>query len=133
MKGVEIRTLEIKSDERGWVTEIIRREELVRTREFGQVMITTAHPGRVKGNHYHARKYEWYCVMRGEARLVLVDIQSGEREELFLNEGTLTLVGIPPKISHAIENVGGDTMHVLIYIDEPYDPEDPDTFYQKVL
>ena len=133
MKGVEVRSLETKSDERGWVTEIIRKEELIRTKEFGQIMITAAHPGYVKGNHYHTRKCEWYCVVKGEARLVLLDMRTGEQEELALSESKLTLVRIPPQVSHAIENVGKEMMQVLIYIDEPYDQKDPDTFHQKVL
>jgi len=133
MKGVDVKTLEIKEDERGWLAEIIRKETLVRNQEFGQFMVTTAYPGRVKGNHYHTRKLEWYCVLKGEARLALVDKQSEEREELMLSEDQLKLVRIPPQVSHAIENTGTEMMYLLIYIDEPYNDKDPDTFYEKIL
>ncbi|KPJ61751.1 MAG: hypothetical protein AMJ42_00960 [Deltaproteobacteria bacterium DG_8] len=133
MKGVKVSTLNMKKDERGWVAEIIRKEELVRNKEFGQFMVTTAYPGYVKGNHYHTRKFEWFCVLKGEARLVLVDNHSGEREELMLNEEHIKTIRIPPHISHAIENVGAEMMYVLIYTDEPYDEEDSDTFYKKIL
>ncbi len=133
MRGVDVKTLEIKEDERGWLAEIIRKEALVRNQEFGQFMVTTAYPGRVKGNHYHTRKFEWYCVLKGEARLALVDKQSEEREELMLSEDQLKLVRIPPQVSHAIENVGTEMMYLLIYIDEPYNDKDPDTFYEKIL
>ena len=133
MKGVEVTTLDIKKDERGWLTEVIRKEELVRSKEFGQFMVTTAYPGYVKGNHYHTRKYEWYCVLKGEAKLMLVDNNSGEREELLLNEYQLKTVRIPPHVSHAIENTGTEIMYLLVYTDEPFVEKDADTFYEKIL
>jgi len=133
MKRVEVTTLDVKKDERGWLTEVIRKEELVRSKEFGQFMVTTAYPGYVKGNHYHTRKYEWYCVLKGEAKLVLLDSNSGEREELLLNEHQLKTVRIPPHVSHAIENTGTEMMYLLVYTDEPYIEEDADTFYEKIL
>ena len=133
MKRVEVTTLDVKKDERGWLTEVIRKEELVRSKEFGQFMVTTAYPGYVKGNHYHTRKYEWYCVLKGEAKLVLLDSNSGEREELLLNEHQLKTVRIPPHVSHAIENTGTEMMYLLVYTDEPYIEEDADTFHEKIL
>lgn len=133
MKGVEVNSLEIKKDERGWLAEIIRKEELVRNKEFGQFMVTTAYPNCVKGNHYHTRKFEWYCVLKGEARLVLKNNQSGEREELILNEHQLKSVRIPPHVSHAIENIGTEMMYLLVYTDEPFNEKDADTFYEKIV
>ena len=133
MHGVKVNTLEVKKDERGWLAEVIRKEELVRGKEFGQFMMTTAYPGYVKGNHYHTRKYEWYCVLKGEAQLVLVDNNSGEREELLLDERQLQTVRIPPHVSHAIQNTGTGTMYLLVYTDEPFVKEDADTFYEKIL
>ena len=133
MKRVEVTPLDVKKDERGWLTEVIRKEELVRSKEFGQFMVTTAYPGYVKGNHYHTRKYEWYCVLKGEAKLVLLDSNSGEREELLLNEHQLKTVRIPPHVSHAIENTGTEMMYLLVYTDEPYIEEDADTFHEKIL
>ena len=133
MKRIEVTTLDVKKDERGWLTEVIRKEELVRSKEFGQFMVTTAYPGYVKGNHYHTRKYEWYCVLKGEAKLVLLDSNSGEREELLLNEHQLKTVRIPPHVSHAIENTGTEMMYLLVYTDEPFVEKDADTFYEKIL
>jgi UDP-2-acetamido-2,6-beta-L-arabino-hexul-4-ose reductase len=133
MREVKVDVLDVKRDERGWVTEVLRREELVRHSEFGQFLVTTAHPGCVKGNHYHTRKYEWYCVLRGEARLVLVDNRSGECEEFIMSEHTPTTVRIPPHVTHAVENIGGEMMYLLVYTDEPYNINDPDTFSQKIV
>ncbi|MCX5884650.1 MAG: cupin domain-containing protein [Proteobacteria bacterium] len=132
MKGVEVKRLDIKRDERGWLVEVLRSEALKRGDRFGQFLITTAYPGYIKGNHYHTRKFEWYCVIRGEGKLVLEDNASGEREEMALSEEGITLVMIPPGITHAIENTGKDILSVLIYIDEPFNESDPDTFFKKI-
>jgi len=132
MKGVEIKRLEVKKDERGWLVEILRSETLKRGDRFGQFLITTAYPGYIKGNHYHARKYEWYCVIRGEGRLFLQNNMTGEKEDVFLTGAEPSLVMIPPGITHAIENTGKDILSVLIYIDEPFNESDPDTFFKKI-
>jgi UDP-2-acetamido-2,6-beta-L-arabino-hexul-4-ose reductase len=132
MKGVEIKRLEVKKDERGWLVEILRNEALKRGDRFGQFLITTAYPGYIKGNHYHTRKFEWYCVIRGEGRLVLQDNTTGEKEDVFLTGEELSLVMIPPGITHAIENTGKDILSVLIYIDDPFNESDPDTFFKKI-
>lgn len=133
MKGIEVKRLDVKRDERGWLVEVLRSDELRRGERFGQFLITTAHPGYIKGNHYHTRKFEWYCVIRGEGKLVLEDNSSGEREEMALREEELTLVMISPGITHAIENTGKDTLSVLIYIDESFNESDPDTFFKKIV
>ncbi len=132
MRGLEVTVLDVKRDERGWLAEIIRKEALVRGTTFGQFLVTTAHPGCVKGNHYHARKYEWYCVLKGEGLLMLLDRRSGERKEMRLSEQRLTTVRIPPQVSHAIKSVGTEMMYLLIYTDEPFNEDDPDTFYEEV-
>lgn len=96
MKGVEIKKLEVKRDERGWLVELLRTEGLKRGNRFGQFFITTAYPGYIKGNHYHTRKFEWYCVVGGKGRLILQDNATGEREDVFLTDEELKLVMISP-------------------------------------
>lgn len=132
MKGVEVKRLDIKRDERGWLVEIMRSEEQRRSDRFGQFLITTAYPGYIKGNHYHTRKFEWYCVIRGEGKLILENNATGEREVIALSEEEPALVMISPGITHAIENTGKEMLSVLIYIDESFNESDPDTFFKKI-
>ncbi len=70
MKDVEIQDLEIKSDERGWLFELLRGEWLEKHKQFGQFHISVAYPGKVRGNHYHTRKVEWFCVPVGTGLLL---------------------------------------------------------------
>ncbi len=126
---VKVIRLDVKRDERGWVAEVIRREELS-SKEFGQILITTAHPGVVKGNHYHTRKREWFCVIVGKGKLVLESAQG--REEIIMGEENPVAVEVPPGVAHALVNVGDEMMYALVYVDEPYEPEDPDTFAKRI-
>jgi UDP-2-acetamido-2,6-beta-L-arabino-hexul-4-ose reductase len=130
--NVKITKLEKKTDERGWLAEILKNES-VKRKEFGQIYITTANSGFVKGNHYQMRKTEWFCVITGKALLLLKEKKTGKTQEIELDGSELKIVEIPPDVIHAIKNIGKDEMHLLAYIDESFDPKDPDTFMEKIL
>lgn len=132
MKGIEIKDLKKHVDNRGWLAEFFRPES-VGSDKLGQVTITTAHPGIVKANHYHKRKHEWYCVIQGKMELALKNNKTNEKESIVLSDEELKLVKISPNISHGFKNVGKDMLYLLMYIDEPFDPDDPDTFADIVI
>tara|TARA_B100000959_G_scaffold157291_1_gene164918 strand:+ start:1268 stop:1675 length:408 start_codon:yes stop_codon:yes gene_type:complete len=128
IKGLIINKLDIKSDERGWLTEILRKENLQKEKGFGQIFVTVAKPGITKGNHYHKRKEEWFCVIRGKGKLLLKDITSDESQEVLMGDENMIAVKIPPNVTHSIQNIGDEMLFLLIYIDEPFNQQDPDTF-----
>ncbi|HJP19466.1 MAG TPA: WxcM-like domain-containing protein [Nitrospinota bacterium] len=128
INGLIINKLDVKSDERGWLVEILRKENLQKEKGFGQIFVTVAKPGVTKGNHYHKRKHEWFCVIRGKGKLLLKDITSDESQEVLMGDENMVVVKIPPNVTHAIKNIGDEMLYLLIYIDEPFDQQDPDTF-----
>ena len=132
MKGVEIKNLIVHKDYRGWLAEIFRPEDVNKTMK-GQVTITAALPGIVKANHYHKRKNELYCVIQGKIKLVLKDINTNNDENFILDSDKLQIIKIPPNVSHGFKNVGDNEARVLMYIDEPFDKNDPDTFADVVI
>lgn len=124
--------LTIKSDSRGWLIEILKKEDIpkdILKKGFGQVYLTVAKPGAVRGNHYHKRKTEWFCVIKGKGKLVLQDINSKEKEELIIGHDNMLTVKIPPNTFHKIENTFDEDMYIVAYIDEEFNPKDPDTYY----
>lgn len=129
--GVKIKTLDVKRDDRGWFAEILRSDE-IENPKLGQFYITTATVGQTKGKHYHTRKTEWFCVVRGNGLLVLVENHSGIRMDLEMGEKNMITVEIPPNVWHAISNTGNVEMHLIAHIDEPYNPEDPDTIAKEL-
>ena len=133
MDKVKVKKLEVKQDERGFVAEIVRVEDLInQSKEFGQMYISTANPGQTKGKHYHKRKTEWFCVIKGRGLLTLVDKKSKEKQEIMMGEDNMVAVQIPPMVWHAIVNTEKDIeLYLLAYIDESFNPDDPDTIYEE--
>ena len=127
MMPLEARTLDQITDNRGRVFEVLRREH-VPEGGFGQIYVFTGAPGSVKGNHYHVRKTEWFCVISGQGELILCDRESPHRECITLTGDLPSVVTIPAGVAHAMRNLSDTEMVVLAYITEPYDAEDPDTF-----
>ena len=130
IQGVKIKKLDVKRDDRGWFTEILRGDE-VEDPKLGQFYVTTANSGQTKGKHYHNRKLEWFCVVKGNALLTLVDTKTEERQEIKMGEDNMVTVEIPPRVWHAIANTGEDEMFLIAHISEPFNPEDPDTFQEE--
>ncbi len=118
-------------DSRGCLVEVLRADEI--SRDMKHFYFSTSRPGAIRGNHYHHRKTEWFCVVRGIGRLVLEHRDSGYREEITMAGDCPMTVEIPPGFVHAIQNVGDAEMLLLVVVDEVFDPEDPDTYYELLL
>jgi UDP-2-acetamido-2,6-beta-L-arabino-hexul-4-ose reductase len=128
IEGVLVYPLDIKRDERGWLAEILRPERRQGKEEFAQIYITVANPGKTKGEHYHQRKVEWFCVLSGEAMLFLKDTRTGEKQRFPMGEKNMVAVRIPPYVAHAITNTGNTPCYLIVVVSEPFNPKDSDTF-----
>ena len=73
--------------------------------------MAVAPPGKVRGNHYHNRKIEWFFVPMGTALLLLKDLETEKEEEVIMGEDHLKTVKITPGIVHAIKNTGPGPGH----------------------
>ncbi len=133
MKGIEVQDLDKKSDERGWLIEMLGDELHREEKPFGQIHVSVAYPGKIRGNHHHKRKTEWFSVPTGNGLLLLKDLATGKEETILMGENALKTVKIMPGIVHAIKNTGTNDMALIVYTDETFDPADPDTYYQKIL
>ena len=125
--GVEIEPLAKKPDDRGWLLKLLMNAHICGNKEFGEIYVTVAHPAAVKGAHYHEHCTEWFCVIRGYAKLVLFDRRTQERLEITMGEENMVRVRVPPHVAHAVKNIGDDLMYLLAYADREYDPQHPDT------
>ena len=123
--------LEKHTDGRGWLVEVLREDAI--KEGMRQIYLTVSKRGAVRGNHYHIRKTEWFCVVRGEAKLVLKNNKSGQRKTLVLSGDEPQTVSIPPNIVHAIQNTGDDDMYMIAITNETFNPNDPDTFRDPII
>jgi len=130
--GVVVKKLRAIPDERGRVMEILRSDDEFFSR-FGQVYMTTAYPGVVKGWHYHKKQTDHLAVVKGMLKLVLYDDRDdsptkGEINEFFLGEHNPVLVKIPPLVLHGFKCIGDEEAICINVPSEPYRSEQPDEF-----
>ena len=114
------------ADERGSFTEAIK------SLDRGQVSINVAHPGIVKGNHYHMSKTEKYLVLKGKCRIKMRKLGSNEVFSFDVDGDHPMIVDIIPGYTHSIETLGNEDSITLMWASELFDPENPDTIYCPV-
>lgn len=106
--------------------------EIIRTRTSGQFSMFTAHPGVTRGGHYHHTKTEKFLVVRGRARFGFRHVLTGERVDLDVTAEESRVVETVPGWIHDITNTGTEEMIVLLWANEAFDPERPDTIAATV-
>ncbi|MBG9750884.1 capsular polysaccharide biosynthesis protein CapF [Bacillus thuringiensis] len=118
--------LKMHSDHRGSFTEFIR------TPERGQVSINISKPGITKGNHWHHTKNEKFLVVSGEGLVRFRNIDSDDIIEYRVSGEKLQVVDIPIGYTHSIVNVGENDLVTVMWVNECFDPEKPDTYFLEV-
>jgi UDP-2-acetamido-2,6-beta-L-arabino-hexul-4-ose reductase len=106
--------------------------ETVKTDLGGQFSFSTTHPGITRGEHFHTRKIERFAVIQGKAVIELRRIGTSEISHFELDGKTPAFVDMPVWYTHNITNVGSEDLLTLFWINEFFNPADPDTFFEKV-
>jgi UDP-2-acetamido-2,6-beta-L-arabino-hexul-4-ose reductase len=119
-------TLDGHEDSRGTFYEILK------TLDSGQLGISTTKPGIMRGNHYHNTKNEKFLVIKGQALIELRDVFSDEVISYDVSEKKLEIVEMIPGYTHNIINTGDEEMVLLIWANENYNPDAPDTNFVEV-
>jgi dTDP-4-dehydrorhamnose 3,5-epimerase len=130
--GVETKKLTVIPDERGRLMEILRSDDKL-FRKFGQLYMTVAYQGVVKGWHYHKVQWDNFSVPKGMIKLVLFDSRKdsptyGKVNEFFMGEHNPILVRIPPYVFHGFKGVSSPEAMVINCPTEVFHYKDPDEF-----
>ena len=118
--------LKTNVDSRGSFTEFIK------TIDRGQVSVNISKPGVIKGNHWHHTKNEKFLVVSGIGVIRFRKIDDYEIFEYYVSGDKLQVVDIPPGYTHNIENIGKDDLITIIWANESFDSNRPDTNYMEV-
>ncbi len=119
--------LTMHCDERGSFTEALHSEER------GQVSVNISRPGITKGQHWHHTKHEKFLVVSGEGVIRFRKMMEASAVlEYHVSGAKLEVVRIPPGYTHNIENTGTTDMVTLMWANEVFNPQSPDTFFEKV-
>lgn len=113
-------------DHRGSFTEFVKSEYA------GQVSVNVSAPNVTKGEHWHHSKNEKFLVVKGKGLISFRDIFSDEVIEYYVSEDKLEVVDIPTGYTHNIINLGEEDMVTIMWVNEPFDPDNPDTFALEV-
>ncbi|MDR3668339.1 MAG: NAD-dependent epimerase/dehydratase family protein [Ignavibacteriaceae bacterium] len=118
--------LKLNTDQRGSFVETIKLNS------GGQVSFSTTVPGITRGNHFHIRKAERFAVIKGKALIQLRRIGTSEILNFELSGDKPAFVDMPVWYTHNIKNIGDGELYTLFWINEFYNPDDPDTFFETV-
>ncbi len=106
--------------------------EIIRLGIGGQCSFSTTVPGITRGNHYHTRKIERFAVIKGKALIQLRKIDTDEVMDFYLDGNEPVYVDMPIWYTHNIKNIGDEDLYTIFWIDEPFNPEDADTYFLEV-
>lgn len=118
--------LKMNIDERGSFTEFIR------TKEHGQVSVNISKPHITKGNHWHHTKNEKFLVVSGTGVIRFRKIGDDKVIEYKVSGEKLEVIDIPTGYTHNIENIGDTDMVTVMWANEPFDPDKPDTYFEEI-
>jgi len=118
--------LKLNTDERGSFVETVKLNS------GGQVSFSTTKSGITRGNHYHTRKAERFAVIKGKAKIELRRIGTDKVLTFNLDGDHPSFVDMPIWYTHNITNIGSDDLYTIFWINEPFNADDPDTFFEVV-
>ena len=106
--------------------------EMLKTKNCGQLSYFTAHPGVTRGGHYHHTKTEKFLVVKGQALFRFRHVITDEVVEILTSADNPEVVDTIPGWAHDITNVGEDEMIVMLWANENFDRDNPDTVASEV-
>lgn len=118
--------LKLNTDNRGSFVETVKLNS------GGQVSFSTTVPGITRGNHFHTRKAERFAVIKGKAQIELRRIGTNKVMTFELDGTQPSFVDMPIWHTHNITNIGDEELYTIFWINEHFDPNDPDTYFEKV-
>ncbi|MEL1229470.1 MAG: NAD-dependent epimerase/dehydratase family protein [Candidatus Neomarinimicrobiota bacterium] len=119
-------TIPCHGDERGVFVEMLK------TKDSGQFSFFTAHPGITRGGHYHHTKTEKFLVIKGTAKFRFRHILTNEVFDIDTSGKTPTIIETIPGWSHDITNNGDDELIVMLWANEIFDKDKPDTIASEI-
>lgn len=102
--------------------------EMLKTPDCGQFSFFTAHPGITRGGHYHHTKTEKFLVVKGKALFRFRHLDTGETVEIITEENRSEIVETIPGWAHDITNIGDQEMVVMLWANEIFNRDQPDTY-----
>lgn len=119
--------LKMNVDDRGSFTELLKSDKV------GQVSINISKPGITKGEHWHNTKWEFFIVVSGHGLIQERKIGTDEVIEFEVSGDKIEAIHMLPGYTHNIINLSEtENLVTVMWANESFDPNHPDTFFEKV-
>ena len=119
--------LKMNTDNRGSFTELLK------TVSCGQVSVNISKPGITKGQHWHNSKWEFFVVVSGHGLIQQRKVGTDEVMEFKVSGENIEAVHMLPGYTHNIINLSDtENLVTVMWANEPFDPNRPDTYYEEV-
>jgi dTDP-4-dehydrorhamnose 3,5-epimerase len=142
--GVMLKSFQLHTDQRGYFLEQLKRGDLddegrpfLPEQSFAQMSRSLAYarggnpPELIKAFHWHKRQWDYWDIVKGNARVVLVDLRAdsptkGRTQVVMAGENAPKMIAIPPLVAHGYQVLDLRDVLLCYYVTEPYDPKQPD-------
>tara|TARA_Y200000002_G_scaffold344558_1_gene317845 strand:- start:656 stop:1750 length:1095 start_codon:yes stop_codon:yes gene_type:complete len=101
--------------------------ELIKDKNFGQISLLTVNPKQERGNHFHDYKIEKFFVLSGKGKLIHQNILDNKLKAFNISDSSNVIYSTIPGWSHKIKNVTKKKLIILIWSNEVYNKNKPDT------
>jgi dTDP-4-dehydrorhamnose 3,5-epimerase len=144
IEGVMVKTLQVHADQRGYFLEQLRRGDVddegrpfLPEHGFAQMSRSLAYarggnpPELIKAFHWHRRQWDYWDIVKGNARVVLVDLRpdspsSGRTQVLVAGQNSPKMIAIPPLVAHGYQVLDLQDVLLCYYVTEAYNRDQPD-------
>ena len=127
LKGIEVKPLRKFADERGFFTEIMRRDWQLLDEELLQANFSISYPGMVRAWHRHLRgQVDCFVALKGALKICAYDDETEELDEIVSTGENLQVVRIPGHYWHGFKVVGDERAYLVYFVNRLYDYEKPD-------
>jgi dTDP-4-dehydrorhamnose 3,5-epimerase len=128
--GVKTKQLKIFTDDRGFLSEILKEGEEV-FKEIKQATYTESYPGVIKAFHWHKKQWDVWFVAGGMAQIVLHDLRKDspthkQTDVFYFGDDNRQVLLIPPGVAHGYRVLGKKRVRLIYFVSEKYNLESPD-------
>ncbi len=132
LKGIQIKLLKRKPDERGFFTELMRKDWMdIFSEDTVQANLSISYPGIIRAWHRHLRgQVDYFIILKGAAKICAYDAESEELDEVVSTEYDTQIVKIPGIYWHGFKVISDEPAWLLYFVNRLYDHDKPDEVHR---
>jgi UDP-2-acetamido-2,6-beta-L-arabino-hexul-4-ose reductase len=108
-------------------------KELVIFKEHGQIFYSTTNPGIVRGNQFHTKRIERFCIVKGTAQISMRQVGTNQIISYIINDTDNIVIDMPPYYTHNLTNIGSEELICVFWMNNIlHEQHVDDTYFEGV-